>query len=136
MNEGKVNRRMTKQRRLILDVLRSTDTHPTANWIYDQVRRHIPNISLGTVYRNLNVLQEMGEIMELSYGAGYSRFDGNPRNHYHFECHGCGRVLDVDLPLQIELEEEVERKLDCRLDEHRIEFTGICRRCLRGNGEE
>ena len=73
--------RMTKQRKLILDVLRSTKSHPTADWIYEKVRQEIPNISLGTIYRNLNILRDMGEIMELDYGSKYSRFDGNAENH-------------------------------------------------------
>ena len=71
--------RKTKQRELILKTLRSTDTHPTADWIYEQVKKEMPNISLGTVYRNLGILKESGEILELNYGSKYSRYDGNPR---------------------------------------------------------
>ena len=89
-------KRMTKQRKQILEVLKNTNTHPTADEIYEEVKKEIPNISLGTVYRNLNVLSEMDEIMILDYGSSYSRFDGNPKNHYHFKCEQCGKVFDLE----------------------------------------
>jgi len=134
MNEAsKVKRRMTKQRKIILDLLKSTDTHPTANWIYDQVRKEIPNISLGTIYRNLNVLKEMGKIRELNYGAGYSRYDGNPDNHYHFKCRSCEKVIDVEIPVHIEINRTVEKVMNCVVKEHRIEFSGICQDCREEN---
>jgi Fur family peroxide stress response transcriptional regulator len=120
--------RRTKQREMILKVLRSTDTHPTADWIYQQVRESLPNISLGTVYRNLRTLVENGEILELSYGSTFSRFDGNPENHYHFTCEKCGNVYDLDLPVRKELDEAVE-KLGMKVQSHRLEFYGICHNC-------
>lgn len=123
-------RRSTRQRETILRVLRSTKSHPTADWIYDQTRKYIPNISLGTVYRNLNVLREMGEIMELNYGPELSRYDGNPVNHYHFFCQSCGRVFDLELPVQTGLEEMVKRESGHQVHGHRLEFYGICRDCL------
>ncbi|SJZ32330.1 Fur family transcriptional regulator [Selenihalanaerobacter shriftii] len=129
MDESKPKRRMTKQRKKILDVLRSTTSHPTADWIYEQVKEEIPNISLGTVYRNLNVLKEMGKIMELNYGSSYSRFDGNPENHYHFTCLKCGRVLDVDEPIHVEINQGIEEKMECDIDYHRMEFFGLCSEC-------
>ncbi|KXS40649.1 MAG: Fur family transcriptional regulator, peroxide stress response regulator [Candidatus Frackibacter sp. T328-2] len=129
MGKSKPKRRMTKQRKKILEILKSTDTHPTADWIYDQVKEEIPNISLGTVYRNLNVLKEMGKIMELNYGSSYSRFDGNPENHYHFTCVGCGKVMDVDEPIHVEINHNIENKMDCNIDHHRMEFFGQCSEC-------
>ena len=96
----KKTQRMTKQKRVILDVLRSVNTHPTAEWIYQEARKEIPGLSLGTVYRNLNLLRDNGEIQELSYGSSQSHYDGCPENHYHFVCRECGRVFDVDLGLR------------------------------------
>ncbi|MBM7622576.1 Fur family transcriptional regulator [Sporohalobacter salinus] len=122
-------RRMTKQRKKILEVLRSTTSHPTADWIYDQVKQEIPNISLGTVYRNLNVLKEMGEIRELDYGSSHSHFDGNAEKHYHFTCLECGKICDVDESLHFELNQNVEEKLGCSIDYHRLEFFGVCSEC-------
>ena len=126
---GALRRRSTRQRRVVLDVLRSTKSHPTADWVYEQVRQEIPNISLGTVYRNLKLLRDMGEIMELSFGSTYSRFDGNPEPHYHFSCVDCGRVLDVDIPVAKGLEEQVRQQHGWEVFSHRIEFYGRCREC-------
>ena len=81
--------RMTRQKKIILDILRSVKTHPTAEWIYQEARQQIPGLSLGTVYRNLNLLRDNGEIMELNYGSSQSHFDGTAANHYHFQCREC-----------------------------------------------
>lgn len=122
-------RRMTKQRKKILEVLRSTTSHPTADWIYDQVKQEIPNISLGTVYRNLNVLKEMGKIMELNYASSHSHFDGNAEDHYHFTCLECDKICDVEEPIHSELNQNVEEKMGCSIDYHRLEFFGVCSEC-------
>jgi len=122
--------RRTKQREVILDVLRSTRSHPTADWVYQEVRKEMPNVSLGTIYRNLKTLTEMGQALELSYGSTYSRFDGNPENHYHFVCEECGQVTDLDLPVQKQLEEDVSDMIDGQVSYHRLEFYGVCRDCL------
>ncbi|MDN5293243.1 MAG: Fur family transcriptional regulator, peroxide stress response regulator [Eubacteriales bacterium] len=123
--------RMTKQKKVILDILRSTKVHPSADWIYEQARRILPDISLGTVYRNLRLLREKGEILELSYSRDFSRYDGNPQNHYHFMCRKCGRVMDVDLPLMNELEEKVARLIGGKVETHRLEFYGLCQDCCQ-----
>ncbi len=122
--------RMTRQKRVILDVLRSTKSHPTADWIYEQAKKIIPDLSLGTVYRNLNLLKEMGEIMELNYGSTFSRFDGNPHNHYHFQCRECERVFDLELPLLNSLDKEAGNLSGHQVDYHRLEFYGVCQECL------
>ncbi len=121
--------RMTKQRQIILDVLRSTDCHPTADWIYEKVRQEIPRISLGTVYRNLRVLKEIGDILELNYGSTYSRFDGNSRAHYHFVCLECGNIQDIHVPVYTELDKAASEKVDGKVEFHRMEFYGTCSGC-------
>lgn len=128
--------RKTKQREVILNVLRSTKSHPTADWVYQEVRKEMPNVSLGTIYRNLKTLTEMGEALELSYGSTYSRFDGNPANHYHFVCSECGNVFDVDLPVISDLENRVSEQMGAEVSEHRLEFYGTCQQCLTGNRDE
>ena len=80
------NRRMTLQRKTILEVLRQTDFHPSADEIYMMVRERLPRISLGTVYRNLEVLSESGFIQKLELGGTIKRFDWNPEKHYHIRC--------------------------------------------------
>ena len=125
--------RRTEQREVILRVLRTTNSHPTVDRIYDEVRKEIPHISLGTVYRNLKLLQEGGKILEIDLSGAFSRFDGNPENHYHFRCEKCGRVFDVDEPVSKELDERVARKMDFAVLYHRIEFRGLCKECQKGS---
>lgn len=127
--------RMTRQKKLILEILRGTTAHPTADWVYEQARKAIPDISLGTIYRNLGHLKAAGEIMELNYGSTFSRYDGNAQNHYHFVCKDCGRVFDVDLPVLTDLEEKVARRTSLQVTGHRMEFYGYCRECLKEEEE-
>lgn len=121
--------RMTDQRILILKILRSTKSHPTADWIYQEARKEMPNISLGTVYRNLRILAEAGEIIEMEYGSRYSRYDGNTDNHYHFKCRKCEKTYDVDVDLEKNLDKLVEDSLGAVIEEHRLEFYGVCKDC-------
>jgi len=124
----------SKQKEAILKVLRGTTSHPTADWIYDEVSKEIPNISLGTVYRNLKLLRESGEILEIDLSGTLSRFDGNSDNHYHFRCEKCGRVFDVDEPVNKELDERVAQKTGFKISHHRLEFRGLCQECQRAAG--
>lgn len=87
----------SKQREAILQVLRSTDTHPTAQWVYEQVRKTLPRISLGTVYRNLTRLRDEGVILGIAVGDGYEHFDGDASPHIHLHCRRCHRIADVRL---------------------------------------
>jgi len=125
---------MSKQKEAILRVLRNTTSHPTAGWIYNEVRKEIPDISLGTVYRNLKLLREKGEIIELEYGNTFRRFDGNRHIHYHFRCEKCGRVFDVDKPIDGEIDESVAQKTGFKVLYHMLEFRGLCKEC-QNNGE-
>ncbi len=121
--------RRSKQREAILDFLRNTSSHPTAYQIYEAVRKEIPNISLGTVYRNLKLLSSEAEILELDLAGSLSRFDGDTRSHYHFRCEGCGRVFDVDEPVDLERNERVAKKTGFMVSHHILEFRGLCRDC-------
>jgi Fur family peroxide stress response transcriptional regulator len=124
--------RRTKQREAILKVLRSTTSHPAADWIYSEVRKEIPDISLGTVYRNLKLLRECREILEIDLGSTSSRFNGNPANHYHFRCEKCGRVFDIDEPVDEEINEKISRKTGFKISHHWLEFRGLCKVCQKG----
>ncbi|MBM3118630.1 MAG: transcriptional repressor [Chloroflexi bacterium] len=124
--------RRTKQKEAILKVLRGTRSHPTADWIYGEVKKEIPNISLGTVYRNLGLLSQSGEILELELCGTYSRFDGRRDSHYHFRCENCGRVFDVDEPVNEEIDGRIARKTGFRVKYHRLEFRGVCKECQKG----
>jgi len=121
--------RFTPQRQAILEYLLETDTHPTAEEIYQHVKAKFPGVSLGTIYNTLNMLKEHEYILELSYGDMSSRFDGNAQNHYHVVCSDCGKVVDFHRPL-IDLEAEAGEKTGFKVLGHRLEFYGICPDCL------
>jgi Fur family peroxide stress response transcriptional regulator len=122
--------RKSKQRDAILRVLMNTTSHPTAEWLYEEVKKEIPNISLGTIYRNLRLMKEQGGILEIEQTGSYRRFDGNAANHYHFRCEGCGRVFDIDEPVVSGIDERVESNTGFKVSHHRLEFRGVCRDCL------
>lgn len=121
--------RNSKQRNAILMVLKSTNRHPAADWIYEQTREKIPNISLGTVYRNLKLLKEEGVILELDLAGTVSRFDGNTKDHQHFRCEQCGQVVDVDEPLQKRIDKRVAKQIGGQVFNHLLEFRGVCKDC-------
>ena len=123
--------RQTKQREAILKLLRSARAHYTADQIYDEVRKEISNISKGTVYRNLKILRDTGQISELNLNGTVSRFEGRQDNHYHFRCDNCGRVFDVDEPVDTELDKKVAGKTGFKITYHQLEFRGLCRDCQR-----
>ena len=124
----------SRQREEILKVLQGTKSHPTADWVYSKLKNKIPKLSLGTVYRNLNLLREQGEIIELSFGSTFDRFDGNPLPHYHFVCQLCGRVMDIDLPVADELNRRAEKLSGFKINSHRLEFFGCCNDCTKREG--
>ena len=112
--------RKTKQKEAILRVLRDMAYHPTADWIYNEVKKEIPNISLGTVYRNLRLLADSGDIMELDICSTLSRFDWRADNHYHFRCENCGRVFDVDEPVDEKVNQRLAQAMDFKVLYHRL----------------
>jgi len=121
--------RYSKQKEAILKVLKSTTSHPTADWIYEQVRKEMPHISLGTVYRNLKLLAQEGRILELELAGAPGRFDGNTQDHYHLKCVQCGCIFDVDEPIHKEIDRRIARKMSSEIYYHRLEFNGLCKEC-------
>jgi Fe2+ or Zn2+ uptake regulation protein len=121
--------RQTRQREVILEVVRSTMDHPTADWVYRQARRRLARISLGTVYRNLKWLAEQGVIREIHAGGHPARFDGNTGRHYHIRCLGCGRVNDLPMSVDRRFEEEASRAMNYRVLGHQLEVQGVCPTC-------
>lgn len=127
-------RRVTKQREAILKILRSNRSHPSADQIYDAVRKEIPNISKGTVYRNLQVLREDGAISELNLNGTLSRYEEKQDKHYHFRCEQCGRVFDLDEPVNTEIEKTVAERTGFKVSSHQTEFRGLCKDCQQELG--
>lgn len=128
---NKLNLRMTRQRRVILEELRKVNTHPSADEIYELVRKRLPRISLGTVYRNLDVLSESGEIQKLELGCTLKRFDGIAENHYHIRCVHCDRVVDAPIDFGIEIDHKLKNATNFKIIGHKLEFIGICPACLK-----
>ena len=120
--------RLTDQRRLILTVVQSTDCHPTAEWVHAAVRRRLPRLSLATVYRNLRLLARQGLLTEIQTGPSI-RFDARVHRHHHFTCSACGRIFDLDEPVDARLEARVAARTGFRVSHHRIEFFGLCGGC-------
>ena len=123
----------SRQREEIIKVLRSTYTHPTAAWVYSRVKEVIPNISLGTVYRNLSLLSDIGEIQKLSTGIGPDRFDGNPALHYHFICKHCGSVLDLSVDGLDHINVLANQGFDGEIEGHITYFYGKCADCKKNS---
>ena len=124
-------RRETKQREAILRVLMNTKSHPTADLIYDEVKKEIPNISKGTIYRNLKVLQESGQVSELNLNGTISRFEVKQDSHYHFRCEKCGLVSDIEMPVDRELDRHIEKITGLKISYHQLEFRGLCKDCQK-----
>ncbi len=125
--------RETKQRRIILEELKKHMDHPGADELYHEVRKVLPRISLGTVYRNLDLLSECGVIRKLEYGSGQKRFDPNPQPHCHFRCVKCGSVKD--LPFEIEVPEPDKNHPWLKTRKilgANLEYYGLCTECMAG----
>jgi Fur family ferric uptake transcriptional regulator len=120
---------MTRQRRVILEELNNIDSHPTADEVYERARRQLPRISLGTVYRNLEILSEYGMIQKLELGGTQKRFDGKVENHYHIRCIRCGCIEDVTTTNLTNIEHAVRGTIDYEIIGIRVEFIGICPQC-------
>jgi len=123
--------RMTQQRRVVLEELRKHNVHPTADSLYEMVRGRLPKISLGTVYRNLEILTALGEIQTLSISGSQKRYDGNPKKHYHIRCLNCGQVDDAPIAPMQQLENELYGATVYTIMGHRLEFIGLCPDCSK-----
>jgi len=121
--------RITRQRRIILEELRKSGSHLTADELYGKVRRRLPRVSLGTVYRNLELLSRGGTIGKIETAGGKMRFDSMAEPHYHIHCRRCGLVADLELAHLPDLEKLVADPVGFRITGYRLEFTGLCPRC-------
>ncbi len=120
----------SKQRDIILEVVSNSCEHPSADMVYQEVKKQIPNISLGTVYRNLNLLVELKKIRKISMPNGSDRFDKTLLKHYHFYCDKCKKVFDIDSSNFKDLNKIVEKKYHNTVYYHDIVFIGECSNCI------
>jgi Fur family peroxide stress response transcriptional regulator len=122
--------RLTPQRIALLRLLAASDGHPSASHLYDQIKDQFPTTSLATVYKTLNVLREMGEVLELGFSNGDNRYDGNrPYPHPHLVCINCHSIVDPEVSLAQKLIQEVAEQSGYRLVGHRLDFHGVCPGC-------
>ena len=123
--------RKSQQREAVYSVIKSTTSHPDAYWVYEKAREIIPDISLGTVYRNLNLLVEQGEALRLDCGDGADHFDGDTRPHYHLACRGCGCVMDLEMDPIDHIDQIAGAGFDGEIQGHRVLFYGLCPDCRK-----
>ncbi len=120
----------SRQRECILKNLQSRRDHPTADMVYESVQVEEPNISLGTVYRNLSFLTENGQILKISTGIGPDHFDGFTEAHNHFVCRKCGRVLDLDYVADEKIIAYASKNFNGEIKGYDLQFYGTCEDCL------
>ena len=121
--------KFSKQREMILNQVKMFPVHPTADQVYTSLKADNPNLSLGTVYRNLNLLSEMGELLKIRIADGSDRFDGRTDCHYHMVCDRCSRVFDVELSELDCLNDTVSQKYGHRLTMVTLNLNGVCCEC-------
>jgi Fur family peroxide stress response transcriptional regulator len=126
--------RRSRQRDRILELLRSTDSHPTANWLYARLRKEFPDLSMGTVYRNIGILVEQGLISRIAFGSTFDRLDAKVTPHYHFICDQCGSIDDLDIAPKKgfatrDLLGRITPPKGYEVRRHEIELYGLCAKC-------
>ena len=121
----------SRQREAIKEFLCTRKDHPTADVVYLNVSKKYPNISLGTVYRNLTLLADLGEIQRLSMGDGQDHFDADTSEHYHFICQKCGKVIDMEMESIEKIKEIAGVNFDGQIAGHVTYFYGTCGECTK-----
>ena len=124
------NTKRFKKRDAILEYLRSTKTHPSAEMIYTDLKPQIPDLAMGTVYRNLTLFKEQGLVSSVATVSGVERFDGNTDPHVHFICQNCNAVIDLmEMEVPQSLSQAAETACGGQVSECQLSFTGRCRSC-------
>ena len=127
--------RQSRQRNRILEIMRSVDSHPTADWLYLKLKHEFPRLSLGTIYRNLAILMDQGFVRKIHLGTKFDRFEARIDFHYHLVCEKCGSIEDFEMPIDRDLNKSAGKLTDFDIHHHRIEFFGTCSRCIgKGSG--
>jgi Fur family transcriptional regulator, ferric uptake regulator len=129
MNTQEPMIRQTSQRQVILEELSRAKSHPTATDLYDLVRKRLPRIGLGTIYRNLDLMADKGLIRRIDVGGNQRRFDAITKTHYHIRCTCCGKVENLDIAISDEMISAASRSSFYKITGHSVEFTGECQKC-------
>ena len=120
---------LTRQREVVLQVIREADEHLTANEVFDRAKQLLPGISFATVYNSLRFLKECGHIGEISFGSGASRFDSMTSRHDHAICTKCGKLVDMELDLPVEIAEMAARFSQFKPESIELTLRGLCPEC-------
>jgi len=123
--------RRSRQRERILELLQSTPSHPSANWLYGRLRKEFPRLSMGTVYRNIGILIEQGRLSRIAFGSTFDRLDANMKPHYHFLCERCDAIIDLDLPIDPGINGRLGEAGGFVVRRHVLEFRGLCPKCAK-----
>ena len=123
----------SRQRECIKEYLNASCEHPTADTVYLSVKQEFPNISLGTVYRNLNLLADLGEAVKITAPNGGVHFDGRTEPQYHFHCNKCGRVIDLQLDELNCINKAAGENFNGIIENHSMMFYGTCGDCIKKN---
>jgi Fur family transcriptional regulator, peroxide stress response regulator len=124
-----MNYRKSSQRDRILEILRETAIHPTADWLYREVRKTITRVSRGTIYRNLGVLIELGLVQKLPIEGSIDRFEAVKQPHFHLICEKCGSIEDFHLPHPEDIGTLAQRMCSFKINRCRVDFFGVCTKC-------
>jgi Fur family peroxide stress response transcriptional regulator len=120
---------LTRQRKVVLDVVQAGDTHPTAGEVFEAARKLMPAISFATVYNSLRYLKQEGLVREVAFGSGASRYDRETDRHDHAICSACGTLVDFDLPGTVELIRAAARASRFKAESVHLTLIGLCERC-------
>ena len=125
-----IKRKNSRKRQALLDALCATTEHPSAEMLYNTLKDDYPELSLGTVYRNLLILMDEGSIISVGKVGGQERYDARTEPHAHFVCQNCLRVIDLELSDQLSrMYSDIERSTGCKASSHSLSFSGICDCC-------
>ena len=119
----------SRQRESIKSFLATRKDHPTADTIYEELRDAFPNISLGTVYRNLALLESLGSIVKITSASGADRYDSNTKLHHHFTCLNCQRVIDLEMDCIDHIKDVASKQFDGAIESYNAHFYGLCAKC-------
>ena len=126
--------RYSKKREAILTAIRETKCHPSADWVYQTLKPTHPDLSLGTVYRNLDFFRQHGMVRSVGVVKGQERFDAMTAPHTHFVCSCCGDVIDLDdIQLDAELDRTVCERYGLAIERHELTFHGLCQTCMHNS---
>ena len=129
-------RRKSGQRDRIYELIQSSTGHPTAQWVYEALKKEMKSASMGNVYRNIRILIEQGRITSRDFGDGVEHYDAMTGVHYHFICEKCKSVSDFSMPVQESITRDARRFSRHSIQGHTIQFHGICETCRKRAGRK